>query len=287
MIFIRLSLIVTALLFSCFSYAETSIWQVSNGKNTLYLGGTFHMLKPSDYPLPIEFENVYKKVNWLVFETDMDQLSSPEFQQKFLASMTLPTGQILADHLSAEAYAELIRYAANNQMDTAQLQRFKPQMIALIITLEELKKYGLTAEGVDNYFGNKAKADSKMVTKLESIDDQIRYISTMGANNESGLILQTIEDMEELPKVLNAMTTAWRSGDDNGLFENGIKPMLEDYPKIYQSLLVERNNNWMGKIEKLLAHPEEKFILVGALHLIGQDGLLQQLKNRGYQVQQY
>ena len=245
------------------------------------------MLKPSDYPLPIEFENVYKKVNWLVFETDMDQLSSPEFQQKFLASMTLPTGQILADHLSAEAYAELIRYAANNQMDTAQLQRFKPQMIALIITLEELKKYGLTAEGVDNYFGNKAKADSKMVTKLESIDDQIRYISTMGANNESGLILQTIEDMEELPKVLNAMTTAWRSGDDNGLFENGIKPMLEDYPKIYQSLLVERNNNWMGKIEKLLAHPEEKFILVGALHLIGQDGLLQQLKNRGYQVQQY
>mgnify|MGYP001350447615 CR=1 FL=1 len=287
MIFIRLSLIVTALLFSCFSYAETSIWQVSNGKNTLYLGGTFHMLKPSDYPLPIEFENVYKKVNWLVFETDMDQLSSPEFQQKFLASMTLPTGQILADHLSAEAYAELIRYAANNQMDTAQLQRFKPQMIALIITLEELKKYGLTAEGVDNYFGNKAKADSKMVTKLESIDDQIRYISTMGANNESGLILQTIEDMEELPEVLNAMTTAWRSGDDNGLFENGIKPMLEDYPKIYQSLLVERNNNWMGKIEKLLAHPEEKFILVGALHLIGQDGLLQQLKNRGYQVQQY
>ncbi|MBA34536.1 MAG: TraB/GumN family protein [Oleispira sp.] len=287
MIFIRLSLLVSALLFSCFSYAETSIWQVSNGKNTLYLGGTFHMLKPSDYPLPIEFENVYKKVNWLVFETDMDQLSSPEFQQKFLASMTLPTGQILADHLSAEAYAELIRYAANNQMDTAQLQRFKPQMIALIITLEELKKYGLTAEGVDNYFGNKAKADSKMVTKLESIDDQIRYISTMGANNESGLILQTIEDMEELPKVLNAMTTAWRSGDDNGLFENGIKPMLEDYPKIYQSLLVERNNNWMGKIEKLLAHPEEKFILVGALHLIGQDGLLQQLKNRGYQVQQY
>jgi uncharacterized protein YbaP (TraB family) len=287
MTFIRLSLIITALLLSCVSYAKTSIWQVSNGKNTLYLGGTFHMLKPSDYPLPIEFENVYKKVNWLVFETDMDQLSSPEFQQKFLASMTLPTGQILADHLSAEAYAELIRYAAKNKMDTARLQRFKPQMVALIITLEELKKYGLTAEGVDSYLGNKAKADSKMVTKLESIEDQIHYISTMGENNESGLILQTIEDMEELPKVLNAMTTAWRSGDDNGLFENGIKPMLEDYPKIYQSLLVERNNNWMGKIEKLLAHPEEKFILVGALHLIGQDGLLQQLKSRGYQVQQY
>lgn len=283
----RLPFIIFILVLSITSQAKTSIWQVSNGTNTVYLGGTFHMLKPSDYPLPKEFEQVYKKVNWLVFETDMDQLSSPEFQQKFLQSMTLPTGQILADHLSAEAYAELIRYAARNGMDTGRLQRFTPQMVALIITIEELKKYGLTAEGVDTFIGDKAKKDRKIVTKLESTDDQIHYISTMGAGNESNLILQTLADMKDLPEELNAMSNAWRAGDDEALFETGIKPMLEDYPKIYQSLLVERNNNWMDKIEKLIAHPEEKFILVGALHLIGQDGLLQQLKNRGYQVQQY
>jgi len=283
----RLSLMITTLLFSCLSDAQTSIWTVSNGKNTVYLGGTFHMLKPSDYPLPIEFEQVYKKVNWLVFETDITQLASPYFQDKFLQSMTLPTGQILADHLSSEAYAELIRYAAKNQMDIARFQRFKPQMVALIITIEELKKLGLTAEGVDNYIGEKALADKKMVTELESIDDQIHYISTMGENNESSLVLQTLEDMQDLPKVLNAMTTAWRSGDDDGLFENGIKPMLENYPKIYQSLVVERNNNWITKIEKLIAHPEGKFILVGAMHLIGEDGLLKKLKDKGYKVEQY
>jgi uncharacterized protein YbaP (TraB family) len=283
----RLPLIIFILCLSITSQAKTSIWQVSNGKNTVYIGGTFHMLKPSDYPLPIEFEQVYKKVNWLVFETDMDQLSSPEFQQKFLESMTLPTGQILADHLSAKAYAELIRYASKNGMDTARLQRFTPQMVALIITIEELKKYGLTAEGVDTFIGDKAKQDSKVVTKLESTDDQIHYISTMGAGNESNLILQTLTDMKDLPKELNIMRNAWRDGDGEALFETGIKPMLEDYPKIYKSLLVERNNNWMNKIETLIAQPEEKFILVGALHLIGQDGLLQQLRSRGYQVQQY
>lgn len=285
--FIRLPLIIFIIFLSIASQAKTSIWKISNGTNTLYLGGTFHMLKPSDYPLPKEFEQVYKKVNWLVFETDMDELSTPLFQQKFIESMTLPTGQILADHLSSKAYAELIRYAAKNTIDTARLQRFKPQMVALIITIEELKKLGLTAEGVDTFIGNKAKRDNKIITKLESIDDQIHYISTMGAGNESGLILQTIADMNELPKDLTAMSNAWRKGDDDALFEVGIKPMLDDYPKIYQSLLVERNNNWMAKIEKLIAHPEEKFILVGALHLIGQDGLLQQMKERGYQVQQY
>jgi uncharacterized protein YbaP (TraB family) len=287
MTLIRLPLIIFTLLLPLLSHAKTSIWQVSDGKNTVYLGGTFHMLKASDYPLPKEFEQVYKKVNWLVFETDMDQLESSEFQQKFLKSMTLPTGQILADHLSAEAYAELIRYAAKNNMDTGRLQRFKPQMIGLIITIEELQKYGLTAPGVDNYIGEKAREDGKVVTKLESTDDQIRYISTMGEGNESNLILQTLADIKDLPKELDAMSSAWRSGDDKALFESGIKPMLDDYPNIYKSLLVERNNNWMEKIEKLIAQPEEKFILVGALHLIGQDGLLQQLKDRGYQVQQY
>lgn len=284
---IRFPLIVFILLLSITSHAKTSIWQVSNGTNTLYIGGTFHMLKPSDYPLPIEFEQIYKKVNWLVFETDMDELSTPLFQEKFKQSMTLPTGQILADHLSSKAYAELIRYAAKNNLDTARLQHFKPQMVALIITIEELKKYGLTAEGVDTFIGNKAKQDNKIITKLESTDDQIHFISTMGSDDESGLILQTITDMNDLPQELTAMSNAWREGDDEALFEVGIKPMLEDYPKIYQSLLVERNNNWLSKIERLIQHPEEKFILVGALHLIGKDGLLQQLKDRGYQVQQY
>jgi uncharacterized protein YbaP (TraB family) len=283
----RLPFIIFALLLATASQAQTSIWQISNGKNTLYLGGTFHMLKPSDYPLPKEFEQVYKKVNWLVFETDMDQLESPAFQQKFLQSMTLPTGQILADHLSAKAYAELVRYAAKNNMDTARMQRFKPQMVALIIAVDALKKYGLTAEGVDSFIGDKAKKDNKIITKLESIDDQIHYISTMGEGNESNLILQTIADMEDLPTEFDAMSEAWRIGDDEALFDHGIKPMLEDYPSIYQNLLVERNNNWMPKIEKLIAQPEDKFILVGALHLIGQDGLLQQLRDRGYQVKQF
>jgi uncharacterized protein YbaP (TraB family) len=287
MTFIRLPLIIFTLLLSLSSHAETSIWQVSNGNNTIYLGGTFHMLKPSDYPLPKEFEDVYKKVNWLVFETDIDQLETPEFQQKFIKAMTLPSGKILADQLSPKAYAGLIRYAAKNEIDTARLQHFRPQMVALIITIEELKKFGLTAQGVDNFIGDKAIQDGKMVTKLESIDDQINFIASMGKGNESDLILQTLEDIKDLSLNLTIMTNAWRTGDRENLFETGIKPMMEDYPQVYRSLLVERNNNWMPKIERLIKHPESKFILVGALHLVGKDGLLEQLKSKGYHVQQY
>jgi uncharacterized protein YbaP (TraB family) len=285
--FSRLPLIIICFVLSFTTYADTSIWQVSNGKNTIYLGGTFHMLKPSDYPLPKEFEEVYKKVNWLVFETDIDQLDTPEFQKKFIKAMSLPSGQILADQLSPQAYSGLIHYASKNNIDTGRLQHFKPQMIGLIISLEELKKFGLTAQGVDSFMGDKAKSDGKMVTKLESVDEQIHYIATMGEGNESDLILQTLEDVKDLTEDLTIMSRAWRIGDRKNLFETGIKPMKEDYPQVYRSLLVERNNNWLPKIERLIKHPEEKFILVGALHLVGEDGLLEQLKSKGYQVQQY
>lgn len=287
MILIRLLIISFTLSLSLSSLAETSIWQVSNGKNSVYLGGTFHLLKPSDYPLPVEFEQVYNKVNWLVFETDIAQLSSPEFQQKFIKEMRLPSGQILVDQLSPQAYSALIHYAAQNDIDTGRLQHFKPQMVGLIISMEELKKLGLTAQGVDDFMGKKAEKDGKMVTKLESIDEQIHYISTISQGNESDLILQTLNDIKDLPEDLEMMTQAWRSGNSKNLFETGIKPMMKDYPQVYQSLLVERNDNWLPKIENLIKHPEEKFILVGALHLIGKDGLLQKLKEKGYQVKQF
>jgi uncharacterized protein YbaP (TraB family) len=275
------------ILFSFSSLAQTSIWQVSDGKNTVYLGGTFHMLKPTDYPLPAEFEQVYNKVNWLVFETDISKLDSPEFQQKFVKAMSLPSGKILVDQLSAQAYSGLIRYAAKNNIDTGQLQHYKPQMIGLIISLKELKKFGLTAQGVDDYMADKAKLDGKMITKLESIDEQIHYIANMSKGNESALILQTLDDVADLPKDLTLLSQAWRSGDKTTLESVGIKPMIEDYPLVYRSLLVERNNNWLPKIERLISQPESKFILVGALHLAGEDGLLEQLKRKGYQVQQY
>jgi uncharacterized protein YbaP (TraB family) len=285
--FIRLPLIIFSLILSFTSHAETSIWQVSTGQNTVYLGGTFHMLKPDDYPLPQGFLDVYEKVEWLVFETDITQLDTEKFQQKFIKAMTLSNGQILADQLSPQAYAGLIRYAAKNNMDTGRLQHFRPQMIGLIISLKELKKFGLTAEGVDNFMGTKALSDEKKITELESIDEQINYIASMGKGNESALILQTLDDIKDFSNDLTIMKDAWRSGNRQSLFEKGIQPMMENYPKIYQSLLVDRNNNWLPKIERLIEQPKEKFILVGALHLIGKDGLLQQLKKRGYQVQRY
>ena len=210
------------------SQAETSIWTISKDGNTHYIGGTFHLLKETDYPLPKEFNQVYQQVNQLAFETDVTQLDKPKFQQRFLRAMRLPPGKILADKLSPKAYAALIRYAAKNNIDTGRLQQLRPQMVSLIISVEELKNLGLNASGVDSYMANKAIEDSKTLHFLETIDQQIDYIASMSKNNESALILQTLKDLEKLPEDLDKMLHAWRYGDQQTLFEYGIEPMKQD-----------------------------------------------------------
>ena len=83
------------------------------------------------------------------------------------------------------------------------------------------------------------------------------------------------------------MINAWRTGDQQALFEYGIQPMKQDYPEVYQSLLVERNNEWLPKIEEFINQKNSTFILVGALHLIGEDGVLQTLKRKGYRIDKF
>lgn len=282
----RYLLLFSLLTASVLSQAQTFLWQVSKGQNQIYLGGTFHMLKESDYPLPKEFEAAYNKVNWLVFETDISKLETAEFQQKFQQAFLLPQGTTLKDTLSANAMRKLKNYCLLNGIDLNQFAAFKPQFISLIIVVQELQKYGLTAEGVDNFFYKKAKNDGKLTTQLESVDSQIHYLANMAEGNEDNLIEQTLDDAEEIEAMMDGMSQAWRNGNAEQMDELGILPMKQDFPKIYRSLLVERNNNWMPRIEQLLNHKERKLVLVGALHLAGKDGLLAQLKNKGYQIRQ-
>ena len=160
-----IKVITTSLLLSLSisTQADSSVWEISNGDNTLYLGGTFHLLKHSDYPLPEEFEHAYQNVNWLVFETDVRSTGSPEKQQRFREMMQLPTGKTLKDVLAPDTYEQLSAYCQRESIALTHYQSLKPQMISLVIAMHELQQLGLTAPGVETHFDQKAQTDKKIV----------------------------------------------------------------------------------------------------------------------------
>jgi uncharacterized protein YbaP (TraB family) len=109
----------------------------------------------------------------------------------------------------------------------------------------------------------------------------------MGEGQEDEMILSTLKEMEQLSTVMGEMKRAGRTGNIDKLEKIGIEPMKQDYPNLYRALLVERNNDWIPKIEAFLNSPEIEFILVGALHLAGEKGIISQLEKLAYQVERF
>ena len=268
-------------------FAETSVWQVSKNNHQLFLGGTIHVLKKSDYPLPVEFSKAFKNSDKLVFETDIEKAKSPEFAQKMAQMMMLPKGKSLKDALNKKTFNRLKKYLAARNIPIENMLSFKPSMIVLVLTVIELKAMGMVDIGVDEYFHTKAKQAGKSIGYFESVDEQLAFIQNMGKGNENDMIMSTIDDMSRMRDMMAVIKSAWLKGDENKLAAATLNDMMRDYPDIYQTLLVKRNNNWMPHIEKMIQDKKVELVLVGALHMVGKDGLLQQLRNKGYRVTQY
>ena len=283
---IRFLFLLVLLLLSAAALAETSLWRVRDGDRVMYIGGTVHVLSASDYPLPEAFEQAYGKADALVFETDMQAINSPEFQLQMVQRMTYGDGRTLRDELGEKAYRALQAYSQKRNLPMAMLDQFRPAMVSLVIVMTELERLGINGTGVDEHYYRRAQADGKPTLQLETPQAQLEFIAGMGRGQEDALILNSLRDAEQVEEMMREMKAAWRSGDQARLARVGLEPMRRDYPGLYRDLLVKRNQAWLARLEHLLKSGDTELVLVGALHLVGREGVLAQLRARGYEVVQ-
>ena len=267
------------------AHADGPVWKVTKGENHLFIGGTLHLLSESDYPLPAVFESAYRQSAMVVFEADMQRLQSPEFQQLLQSKVVYTDGRSLKTVLAGSTYQALNRHMADRGLSMASFEHLKPGMLAITLTLIELQRLGLVGTGVDEFFNLRAMNDRKTRGQLESAEEQLEFLSTMGDGREDDLIIHTLQDINKLSQLIASLKAAWRQGDRDKLRALAITPIKKDFPKVYHRLLVKRNSNWMPRIEALMKTKEVEFILVGAAHLVGEEGILNQLATRGYTVQ--
>lgn len=280
-----ISLIVAGCILSATTvYAETSLYEVTNKKGeSLYLGGTIHLLRPSDFPLPAEYQQAFDKSQMLVLETDLQKASSPEFGQKMMQQMMYTGGKNLSSELRPEVWKELQDYSAANQVPIGQLMQFKPFMVSLMMVMQQGQKSGLT-QGVDFYFNQQARLQSKNIGELESADEVLNFMNALNDQDPNQTIIATLRDLKKMNDMMIKVTVAWRAGDLSLIEKEMLAPMKKEFPEIYRLLVADRNNKWMQKIEGMLATREKEMILVGSLHLVGDEGLLNQLREKGYQI---
>lgn len=279
--------ILLILFFSNHSFAKSPVFKVSKGDDHLFIGGTIHLLSKQDYPLPVAFDKSYKNSDSIIFETDISAAHSPAMQMKILPIMMNPTGTSLKSQINDESYQLLAAYLTEQKLPIETFDMLTPIGVSLTLLAMELQKRGITGEnGVESFFNQQSKNDNKELDQLESIDEQVSFIKKMSEGDPNMLIKSSVNEMKTLNKMWGSMMTAWKQGDLKQLETIGIAPMLKDFPEMYQYLLVDRNNNWMKKIKPMFGDQDIEFIMVGALHLAGKDGLIEQLKKLGYKVEQ-
>jgi hypothetical protein len=162
----------------------------------------------------------------------------------------------------------------------------KPWLFTVTIETLEIQKLGASMEGVDLRYHRKAVAAKKKTGELEPFETHLHFLTQLGAGHESEMILNAIEELDELPKMLDGLLGAWKVGNVGKLDELMLREMRAKYPSIYQELIVKRNNAWLPEIEKLLQSPEVEFVLVGVGHMAGKDGLLAKLRAKGCTITQ-
>ncbi|WP_393936114.1 TraB/GumN family protein [Aeromonas rivipollensis] len=264
------------------AFADPAFYRISKGNEQHWLLGSIHAGKPSLYPLPDPVERAWQQSRALVMEVDMTHISQAQWQE--MGAITrLVDGKTLKDHLPMDLYRRTLIAAGQNGLTEAMLAPLRPWFAAITLTQAALERTGYRGEfGVDQHFAKRANDGGKPIVGLETLLEQLGYLASVG-DNQTLMLESTLDELPELEKGFAEVMAAWQNGDQatliNLLKEEMAPPKLQTW--LEQTLLAERNRNWVKKWPGL---PNESFIVVGALHLYGEQGLLALLEQQGWRI---
>lgn len=262
------------------------MWQIDGATNRIYLLGSIHLLREKDHPIPSVIMDVYEVADILIMELDMDDLDPVATQALINDLGMIKGGGTLSDLMGADLYAEAEKIAIDISIPLAMLSSTEPWLAAINVEQLILMRIGFDPNfGIESFLMRKAGNDQKEILGLESIEEQLGLLDSMSLDAQRSLLMQTLADSAEMEQIMDELVTAWRYGDIAFLEENMLAEM-QDFPELYEALVVTRNRNWTQQIEVLLNDDRDYLIVVGTLHLIGEDGVPNMLRKLGKEPRQ-
>ena len=238
------------------------------------------------YPLPAAIDKAFAESKTLLEEVDLDEMNDPMQMMAALSKAMLTSGQTLDQLISPDTYAEVRKRAETYGMPMPALDRMKPWLVAVTLMAPTLQSAGFKPElGIDRHYFDRAKEKGLKREALETLAYQLDRFDQMPIALQEELLKATIEDLETQVSGVKDMVQAWLSGDLGTIEKLTLTAFLES-PELYRLLLLERNHNWMPRVERCLSDNAGCFVVVGAAHLVGKDGLPALLAKKGYKVTQ-
>lgn len=266
---------------------KSCLWKVVSKNSTVYLLGSVHLLKSDAYPLSQAIERAFTDSAKLVLEVNMDSLNSLDSQQMVLAKALLPEGKTLNEILSPATYQAVREKVEVLGLDIDALKRMKPWFLSLSLVAMKMQQLGYDAQhGVDRHFFDRARKAKKEILGLETAEFQISLLDSLPAKTQEESLLQTLKELDQFETEFDQVVRAWAAGEEKQL-EGLLLKSFKEYPEVYAKLISERNRSWLPKIEGHFVRGSKTLVVVGAAHLVGPDGVVELLKQKGYSVEQH
>lgn len=261
---------------------RTSVWKITSPEGRVaYLGGSIHKLRSTDYPLPPAFDRAFDLSQRLAMEVEPDSMQA--MHSELEESGTFPAGDSLRRHVDPRTYAYVVKVLGSLGIPETKVARYRAWYLHMLI--------GSSAPGgeigVERYLTRRARANAKKIEGLATARQHARVFSGLNDKEAEALLLLTfIPQKGKGTDYRDRLTSAWRRGDVDFL-ARVIHQGYADLPAMGERLLGARNRAWIPKIEGYLRSGYVYFIVGGAAHMGGSDGVVALLRARGHQVEQW
>jgi uncharacterized protein YbaP (TraB family) len=283
-----LVLFVTALAWAVPVTAANFLWEIQSLTGRGYIYGTVHAGKQSWFPLPEAVEKAFSDSNVLVVEADITDPAAAKDD----GSLRYAPPDSLKAHIASEDYERFRKLLTRYRVPEDQVAQGKPFMAASLLVFAEWIRQGYhPIYGIDGYLIQKAKAEAKPVIELEGVEMQMRLIGSLTEEESREIFSSTLVALENglAAEQVNGVVKAWKEGKPDDLLEVARKydTQVKGAEALEDKFIWSRHDEMLKKIDGYLRDSKQRhFIAVGALHLAGPRGLVEQLRKRGYIVRQ-
>ena len=266
--------------------AASPVWAIRGTHNTVYLAGSIHLLPANDAVLPPAFDRAYADSAQLVMELDLGKFDAMEAMSWMSEHGELPKGTTLRDVLGDTRYARVNAAASSLGLMTLGLKTASPWLVGIELSDAAYMHEGFDPDqGVEEQLVQRAQADHKPTSGLETLQEQLGGLVALSTDNQVRMLDQTLDELKDIKSEMREVVSAWRHGDAAKLAAL-LSTEYDAFPALYQPLVTDRNRRWLPQVEALLEGNDNAMVVVGALHLVGHGGLLEQLRRKGYKVTQ-
>ena len=269
-----------------FGESKATLWKVQGDHNRVYLLGSIHVLSKQAYPLKPALERAFDDANQLIFEIDLNHFTPKNLKEEFSRTAYYPSGQSLSKKLTPQTIELLNNLLPLYGLSLKKVERLKPWFLAEALSSLTLEMAGFSDQlGIDLYFYHKAKAAGKPVLGLETIRDQAEIFDRFNDEQNEQYLLGTLSELPAYAEMIRQLVDAWKNGDVR-LLDRLLNQDKRAEPTAHDALFSRRNSKWLPEIERFAHGNGNYLIIVGAGHLVGDDGVVGQLRRAGFSVQQ-